>query len=101
MTIIASNIKNSRAVRIIIVHVIIVDVNDNYPTFMENTTWLVVRENSQMGIYIGRIKAVDLDSGIYGEVRYSLGEDAPDAVIIDKHSGIITLAGNFDREEVR
>uniref|UniRef100_A0A183V6T8 Cadherin n=1 Tax=Toxocara canis TaxID=6265 RepID=A0A183V6T8_TOXCA len=90
--------QHSNVERSISVYVRIVDVNDNRPEFAENTTWMVIKENSAIGTFIGQVPAEDKDSGDYGTIDYAL-VSAPSAVRIDQKSGIITVAGSIDREK--
>lgn len=52
-----------------------------------------------MGYELGRLYAVDEDSGKNGEVRYSLeSNDDSSKFTIDELSGILTTSGELDRE---
>jgi len=56
----------------LIIHVQVIDINDNDPMF-ENTTYnFNICENLPAGSTVGVVTAADRDSGTFGEVRYSL-----------------------------
>lgn len=78
----------------------ILDVNDYVPRF----TGLFrgrVEENTppgESGLYVGEVRAVDLDRGENGSISYSLvsGEDV--GFTINSESGVITAHAQYDRE---
>lgn len=51
------------------VHVIVDDVNDNYPEFSEEVYNTIVSEDSPIGTVFAMITASDADEGMSGEVR--------------------------------
>lgn len=75
------------------------DINDNPPVFItENGNYLFnLQENNYIGQYIGKVLAIDKDSGINAEVYYKL-EDSVDMFTID-NNGVIRANVVFDREE--
>lgn len=50
-------------------HVIVDDVNDNYPQFSEEHYNTIVSEDSPTGTVFAMITASDIDEGVSGEVR--------------------------------
>lgn len=80
----------------------ILDVNDYSPRF----TGLFrgrVEENSlpgEAGLYVGRVRAVDLDQGENGSINYFLVTGEEDGFVIDRETGIITAHAQYDREAV-
>uniref|UniRef100_A0A0N5ATG1 Cadherin domain-containing protein n=1 Tax=Syphacia muris TaxID=451379 RepID=A0A0N5ATG1_9BILA len=50
----------------------ILDVNDNVPAFQDPLLAIPLRRNAPVNHLIVKFKAVDADSGPFGEVRYSL-----------------------------
>ncbi|XP_049729826.1 protocadherin beta-18-like [Elephas maximus indicus] len=52
--------------------VLISDVNDNTPTFTQNSYTLFVRENDSPALQIGSVSALDRDFGTNSQVSYSL-----------------------------
>lgn len=82
------------------------DTNDNYPQFESDLYKVEVPENAIRGMHICTVKAIDLDSGIYGTsgIRYTdiRGEKAS-KFKLDPLTGTITLKTSdhgFDRESM-
>ena len=71
-------------------------VNDYPPEFISDLT-LSVAEDAATGQIIGRVEAVDRDGR--GVISY-VSPSHNDIFVIDRGSGIITLAGTLDREDV-
>jgi len=47
------------------------------------------------------VKALDADSGVNGEVRYSLGSKvSPSELYVDERTGVIRLSRPMDREQI-
>ncbi|XP_075397832.1 protocadherin gamma-A7 isoform X8 [Tenrec ecaudatus] len=53
------------------IQVTVVDVNDHAPVFSLPQYQVTVPENVPVGTTLLKVKAIDLDDGIYGEVTYS------------------------------
>ncbi|VDK80204.1 unnamed protein product, partial [Anisakis simplex] len=65
--------------------------------------WMWVKEDAQLGQFVGAVLAQDADSGLFGQVSYALVQGAPEALQIDPDSGILTVAGSgldHERETV-
>ncbi|KAM4705531.1 neural-cadherin-like [Rhinophrynus dorsalis] len=82
------------------------DVNNNKPVFRECThysesTWVL--ENQPPGTFVLQVEAHDADTGLNGEVKYSImhREGASPGFTIDADTGMITTAQSFDREKQR
>lgn len=97
-------------------NVIVDDVNDNEPVFIEPEISITVGEGEDLGEVLvqGRL-ASDVDSGTNGQITYSLLNDerminfddldhywipiCPAGVFsIDANTGVITLSSSLDRE---
>ncbi|XP_061073015.1 protocadherin-16 [Conger conger] len=78
------------------------DGNDHSPTFPEDPVTIVVPENMEPGSSVYTFQAEDLDgSGPNSEVRYSIQHrwpDAPDLLLLDPVTGVLTLGGVLDHE---
>lgn len=72
------------------------DVNDNAPYFISNQTDFEVLEGAAIGTFIGKKSALDLDSGGYGDVYYSVNVNV---VRIDRNNGTLFLNSVVDRED--
>ena len=81
--------------------VIVTDINDHHPVFTEQTYTASLEENSRVETYIIKVVATDADAGPNGDVVYHLDDDAQNMFSIGQHSGIITAAVAFDREQVQ
>ncbi|XP_048837558.1 protocadherin Fat 4 isoform X6 [Brienomyrus brachyistius] len=80
------------------IQIIVDDINDNPPIFVENFITAVVSEDIPTGSTFSRIHASDIDDGINGEIRYFVeNENVP--FTIDDLGHMITTAA-LDREAV-
>jgi hypothetical protein len=51
----------------------VIDVNDHSPQFTSNEPYrFMVDENAPIGHHIGKVHSIDLDSGINGQIKYSI-----------------------------
>ena len=68
------------------------DINDNAPVFVPNVYNVTLQKNDPVGKTIVIVKALDADSGVFGEVEYAIvhGNEAG-KFAIDKSSGEITI----------
>ena len=80
----------------------VIDVNDNSPIFTMNPYTASVTEGSSAGIPVVTVQADDADSGLFGQVRYSIMGDASitDTFDIGATSGMVSIIGDTDRESV-
>ncbi|KAF1449873.1 Protocadherin gamma-C5, partial [Spheniscus mendiculus] len=83
--------------------VLVLDVNDNAPTFDHTTYKVQVPENTPVGALLLRLNASDPDEGPNGETQYSFGVHTSDSVrrlfALDPRSGEIRTKGPLDYEE--
>ncbi|NXN38981.1 PCDGM protein, partial [Rhinoptilus africanus] len=88
--------------------VLVLDVNDNAPTFDRATYKVRVPENTPMGALLLRLNASDPDEGPNGETQYSFGVHTSDSVrrlfALDPRSGEVRVReirtkGPLDYEE--
>ncbi|ESO93788.1 hypothetical protein LOTGIDRAFT_105163 [Lottia gigantea] len=86
------------------VSVVILDENDEIPTFNQSVYPINMEENLASGIEVVTIKAEDRDRGINGTIKYSFHPDVhgqyPNTFTLDQNSGKITTLKSFDRESV-
>ncbi|XP_057327404.1 cadherin-23 isoform X2 [Microplitis mediator] len=80
------------------VHVSLLDANDHAPEFTQAVYKLSVREDSKPGAKFGDIVAMDLDSGAYGELTYTLRGFGADKFRTDSKEGGIWVAKPLDYE---
>ncbi|GCC35199.1 hypothetical protein chiPu_0013682 [Chiloscyllium punctatum] len=76
--------------------IIITDVNDNSPSFMENIYTVTVDENIPRGSDLLIVSATDSDEGKNGQVRYVISSKD---FCIDSVTGLISVSGKLDREK--
>lgn len=82
------------------VTIVVDDVNDNAPVFGVQEIIFKIREDLPRGTVVAKIEANDFDSGVNGDILFSLKEDYTNITLfkIDKHSGIIRTQGYLDYE---
>ncbi|XP_066572819.1 protocadherin gamma-C5 isoform X7 [Amia ocellicauda] len=83
--------------------VVVLDINDNIPTFEQAVYKLSIREDSVPGTSVTKLEATDLDEGPNGEIMYSFGEHTPDSVSnmfdLKSDTGEIFVKGQLDFED--
>lgn len=80
------------------VHIQILGANLYSPVFSQNIYVAEVRENAAPGTKVIHVKATDGDSGVYGQISYSIINDfAKDRFLIDANGQILTTE-RLDRE---
>ena len=68
------------------------DINDNAPVFTPDEYNVTLQKNDPVGKIIVIVKALDSDSGVFGEVEYMMGKGNEDGKFaVDKDSGEITI----------
>ncbi|KAH0617555.1 hypothetical protein JD844_015936 [Phrynosoma platyrhinos] len=80
----------------------ITDVNDNVPFFTSSTYEVSVPEGADIGTSVVQVLATDSDSGLHGQVHYSVLKDSSgdyQYFTIDSKSGVISTQASFDREK--
>uniref|UniRef100_A0A8C3XJ89 Protocadherin Fat 3 n=2 Tax=Chelydra serpentina TaxID=8475 RepID=A0A8C3XJ89_CHESE len=80
------------------VHIRILGANLYSPVFSQSIYVAEIRENAAPGTKVIHVKATDGDSGIYGQINYSIINDfAKDRFLIDNNGQILTTE-KLDRE---
>ncbi|XP_071779168.2 protocadherin-20 [Centroberyx gerrardi] len=79
--------------------VLVVDVNDNAPRFLQSHYQLEVEENNQPGTSLLRVTASDADSGRNGRVSYRLGKRTSTIFKMDHVTGQLSVSVSLDREQ--
>ncbi|XP_056238420.1 protocadherin alpha-13-like [Seriola aureovittata] len=84
------------------IHVNVLDVNDNTPSFSQTLYKARVNENAPTGSLVIQLNATDSDEGDNGRVIYSFVRRAnfnpSDVFLINAETGEITIKGNLDYE---
>ena len=77
----------------------VIDDNDNSPIFTMDPYRVSVEEHSSTGTPVITVQADDDDSGILGQVSYSItGGNNEATFIINSTTGLISVNGDIDRE---
>lgn len=81
------------------VTVVVADVNDVVPRFLDRSYTFVTQENQAKGTVVGHVRAVDPEVGEFGIVYYSLRASSGE-FDVDVITGAITTRKPLDRELV-
>uniref|UniRef100_A0A4W3J9S8 FAT atypical cadherin 1b n=1 Tax=Callorhinchus milii TaxID=7868 RepID=A0A4W3J9S8_CALMI len=87
----------------VFVDIVVEDVNDNAPVFVEKTYTSTLSEASVVGTSVVQVTATDIDSGMNRVIYYQLVEDDTknsDYFHIDGSSGLILTARVLDYEQI-
>uniref|UniRef100_UPI003AAA86FF protocadherin gamma-A4-like n=1 Tax=Centroberyx gerrardi TaxID=166262 RepID=UPI003AAA86FF len=86
----------------VVIHVTVLDANDNAPVFSQAVYKASLLENSPLDTVVVTVSATDADDGVNGEVTYDfdhLSEDYSKLFSLDQNTGDITVIGSIDYEE--
>ncbi|XP_038157786.1 protocadherin gamma-A12-like [Cyprinodon tularosa] len=86
----------------VIIHVTVLDANDNAPLFTQAIYKANVPENSPPDTIVITVSATDADEGVNGDVTYQFGHVSEEDInffSIDPKTGEIKLLGELDYEE--
>ncbi|XP_060904092.1 protocadherin gamma-A4-like isoform X17 [Labrus mixtus] len=86
----------------VVIHVTVLDANDNAPVFSEAVYEASLPENSPLDTIVIKVSATDVDEGVNGDVTYHFGHVSDDEVnvfFIDPKTGEIKVTGLIDFEE--
>ncbi|XP_053179596.1 protocadherin gamma-A11-like [Scomber japonicus] len=87
----------------VVIHITVLDANDNVPVFSQAVYKASLPENSPVGTVVLTVSATDADEGLNGEVTYDFGhisEDVKSMFAIDRKIGNIKLMTMMDFETV-
>ncbi|XP_051766364.1 protocadherin beta-7-like [Ctenopharyngodon idella] len=87
-----------------VIHITVLDANDNVPVFSQPVYKVTLAENTPSGTEIIRVSATDADEGPNGEVTYEfsrISDKAEKLFSIDKTTGQIVVTGEIDYENER
>lgn len=81
------------------VTMMVLDVNDNTPSFSQNIYDIEIEENTLTGTDVTQVFASDADEGTNGQIRFSIARgNANSNFRIDSVTGVISVARQLDRE---
>ncbi|XP_026186760.1 protocadherin gamma-A12-like [Mastacembelus armatus] len=86
----------------VVIHVTVLDANDNAPVFSQAVYKASLPENSPVDTVVIKVSATDADEGVNGDVIYDFGHISDDDVnvfSIDPKTGEIKVTGVIDFEE--
>lgn len=85
-----------------VVYIIVDDVNDNDPVFNQSSYLAHVMENSNVSTSVVTVYATDQDQDANGRVSYAITSgNTGDAFEINNRTGMITVRGVIDRENIK
>ncbi|XP_040903728.1 protocadherin gamma-A11-like [Toxotes jaculatrix] len=85
----------------VVIHVTVLDANDNVPVFSQAVYKASLPENSPPDTVVVTVSATDADEGVNGDVTYDFGhvtEDVKKIFSIDRKVGEIRVIGAVDYE---
>ncbi|XP_071001261.1 protocadherin gamma-A12-like [Oncorhynchus clarkii lewisi] len=88
----------------VVIHVTVLDANDNAPVFNQAVYKASLPENYALDTVAVTVSATDADEGVNGEVTYDfdhISDDDKKVFSIDRKGGIIKVIGSVDFEEVQ
>uniref|UniRef100_A0A4W5QFQ1 Cadherin domain-containing protein n=1 Tax=Hucho hucho TaxID=62062 RepID=A0A4W5QFQ1_9TELE len=86
----------------VVIHVTVLDANDNAPVFSQAVYKASLQENSPLDTVVVTVSATDADEGVNGEVTYEfsrISDIARKIFALDQTTGEIRLIGEIDYEE--
>ncbi|XP_069387751.1 protocadherin gamma-A12-like isoform X43 [Paralichthys olivaceus] len=86
----------------VVIHVTVLDANDNAPVFSQAVYKASLPENSPPDTVVINVSATDADEGVNGDVTYQFGHVSDDEInmfSIDSKTGQIIVTGVTDFEE--
>ncbi|XP_035265748.1 protocadherin gamma-A11-like isoform X31 [Anguilla anguilla] len=86
----------------VVVHVTVLDANDNRPVFSQNVYKGSISENSPLGTLVATVSATDADEGPNGDVTYEFGRVSGEVkrlFSLDRKTGQIKVSGQINFEE--
>ncbi|KAM9356728.1 protocadherin gamma-A12-like [Symphorus nematophorus] len=86
----------------VVIHVTVLDANDNAPVFSQAVYKASLLENSLLDTVVIKVSATDADEGVNGDVTYHFGhvsDDDENVFSIDPKTGEIRVTGEIDFEE--
>ncbi|XP_071254534.1 protocadherin gamma-A11-like isoform X25 [Salvelinus alpinus] len=86
----------------VVIHVTVLDANDNAPVFSQAVYKASLPETSPLGTLVVTVSSTDADEGVNGEVMYEfsrMSDKARKMFTLDQRTGDITVIGELDYEE--
>nr|XP_046180227.1 protocadherin gamma-A4-like isoform X18 [Oncorhynchus gorbuscha] len=86
----------------VVIHVTVLDANDNAPVFSQAVYKTSLPENSPLDTVVVTVSATDADEGLNGEVTYEfddVSDENSNVFSLDHETGKITVVGPIDYEK--
>ncbi|KAM3613008.1 uncharacterized protein V6R79_018665 [Siganus canaliculatus] len=86
-----------------VIHVTVLDANDNAPVFSQAVYKASLPENSPVDTVVVTVSATDADEGVNGDVTYEfdhISDDTNNVFSLDQTSGEVKVSGPIDYELV-
>ncbi|XP_062282149.1 protocadherin beta-15-like [Scomber scombrus] len=85
----------------VVIHVTVLDANDNVPVFSQTVYKASLPENSPLDIVVLTVTATDADEGVNGEVTYGFDHvsDENQMFSLNPKTGKVKVAGHIDYEK--
>ncbi|XP_041799569.1 protocadherin gamma-A4-like isoform X5 [Chelmon rostratus] len=84
-----------------VIHVAVLDANDNAPVFSQTVYKASVPENSPVDTVVVTVSATDEDEGVNGEVTYEfdhISDESNNVFSLDQTTGEVKVSGSIDYE---
>ncbi|XP_026214090.1 LOW QUALITY PROTEIN: protocadherin beta-15-like [Anabas testudineus] len=85
----------------VVIHVTVLDANDNVPVFSQSVYKASLPENSPLDTLVITVSATDADEGINGEITYGFDHvsDENQVFSLNAKTGDVNVAGSIDYEK--
>ncbi|KAE8740358.1 hypothetical protein FOCC_FOCC014138, partial [Frankliniella occidentalis] len=84
-----------------IVHITVLDVNNNHPEFEQETYLASLPEDIPVGTTVDTVVAMDADAGVNAQIKYKIQKGAFDDFSIEPETGVVTVANHLDFDRRR
>ncbi|KAM9376015.1 protocadherin beta-16-like [Pholidichthys leucotaenia] len=87
----------------VVIHVTVLDANDNVPVFSQNVYKASLPENSPLDTLVMTVSATDADDGLNSEITYGfdhVSDDDSEVFSLDPKTGEVRVAKNIDYEKL-
>uniref|UniRef100_H3CHU0 Protocadherin gamma subfamily B, 4 n=1 Tax=Tetraodon nigroviridis TaxID=99883 RepID=H3CHU0_TETNG len=85
----------------VVIHVTVLDANDNAPVFSQSVYKSSLPENSPLDTLVITVSAADADEGVNSEITYGFDhvlEDDENVFLLDTKTGVVRVNGAIDYE---
>ncbi|XP_069027765.1 protocadherin gamma-A11-like isoform X21 [Embiotoca jacksoni] len=85
----------------VVIHITVLDANDNVPVFSQSVYKASLAENSPLDTVVLSVSATDADEGVNGEVIYGIDHVSDENQIfsLNPKTGVVQVAGAIDYEK--